>query len=272
MSRWLERGLIAAIVVAPVALALDLALRDLELRPRAYVSGGWLLAVVLGLALFGARKKLPVLPLGSARAWLRVHVFGGLAAIALFGLHVGWRVPDGGLEGALAALFVAVAASGVVGLALSRLLPLRLATRGESLLFERIPAAREALRREIGDLVVGSVEAGGANPLADFHEHRLVRFMAGPRNLLAHWMDLERPRRRLLAELDALERYASPREREVLDQIAARVQRKDDLDFQHAQQVLLKYWLFVHVPLTWALLVVAAAHVLLALGFRGDAG
>jgi hypothetical protein len=261
-----------ALGVGPVALALDLARRDLELRSQAYASGWWLLAAVIGLALFGARKKLPVLPLGSARAWLRVHAFGGVAAVALFGMHVDWRVPDGALEGLVATLFAIVAASGVVGMALSRLLPLRLTTRGESLLFERIPAAREALRREIGDLVVDAAEAGDARLLADFHEHRLVHFLAGPRNVVAHWLDLERPRRRLLAELGALARYASPREREVLDGIAARVRRKDDLDFQHAQQVLLKYWLFAHVPLTWALLVVTAAHVLLALGFRGGGG
>jgi hypothetical protein len=84
-------------------------------------------------------------------------------------------------------------------------------------------------------------------------------------------MDLESPRRRILGEIDALERYASAKERASLDEISVRVQRKDDLDYQHAQQLLLKYWLFLHVPVTWALLLVTAAHVFLVLGFRGGA-
>jgi hypothetical protein len=214
VSRWLERLLIGALIALPFAVAFELALRDAQLRSRADLSGWWLLALVLGLSLLGARKKLPVIPLGSARAWVRLHTWGGLAAIGLFGLHVDWRVPSGVLECALAGFFVLVAASGLLGLLLSRLLPMRLATRGQALLFERIPAARAALRREVADLVVGSVEAGGANLLVDFYERRLLHFFSGPRHLLAHWMDLESPRSRILAEIDALERYAREGARE----------------------------------------------------------
>jgi len=266
-----QRLLVAGLVALPLAVGLSVAVRDAQLRSGAYVSGAWLLALVVGLALLGARKKIPVLPLGSARAWMRLHLWGGLSAVALFGVHVGWRVPNGALECALAALFVAVAGSGFVGLALSRLLPVRLTTRGEAPLFERIPAERAALGREVADLALGAASAGGASLLADLYERRLLHYFSGPRHVLAHWMDLESPRRRIVAEVEALERYASPPERETLAEIVERLQRKDDLDFQHAQLLLLKYWLFVHVPLTWALLLVAAVHVLLTLGFRGSA-
>ena len=44
---------------------------------------------------------------------------------------------------------------------------------------------------------------------------------------------------------------------------------KEDLDYRWAQGVALKGWLFFHVPLTYALLLVIAAHVLLAYGFNG---
>jgi hypothetical protein len=47
---------------------------------------------------------------------------------------------------------------------------------------------------------------------------------------------------------------------------------KDDLDHHYALQATLKLWLFVHVPLTSALLVFAAFHVVLVQAFADGAG
>ncbi len=44
---------------------------------------------------------------------------------------------------------------------------------------------------------------------------------------------------------------------------------KDALDYHYAHQATLKAWLFVHVPLTYGLLIVAAAHLVLAYAFTG---
>ena len=77
-----------------------------------------------------------------------------------------------------------------------------------------------------------------------------------------HFRDLER-------ELWALDRYANDREREILGEIQERIQLKEDLDYRWAQGIALKGWLFVHVPLTYALLVSIAVHVLLVFGFHG---
>ena len=42
---------------------------------------GWLLlALVLGLTFFNARKKLPFLPLLSASTWLQAHIYLGWLA------------------------------------------------------------------------------------------------------------------------------------------------------------------------------------------------
>ena len=49
------------------------------------------------------------------------------------------------------------------------------------------------------------------------------------------------------------------------------MRRKDDLDFHEARQRLLKTWLFVHIGLTYGLVVLALLHGLLALAFRGGA-
>ena len=78
--------------------------------------------------------------------------------------------------------------------------------------------------------------------------------------------------RQLEHELFALDRYSNDEERKVLDQIHQIMIEKEDLDYRWAQGVALKYWLFIHVPLTYALMVFVAAHVLLVLGFDGRIG
>ncbi|MEJ1973431.1 MAG: hypothetical protein WDM96_13500 [Lacunisphaera sp.] len=59
------------------------------------------------------------------------------------------------------------------------------------------------------------------------------------------------------AELTELRRYLDPREVAYADQLGAVVEAKRGLDFQLAGQRLLKLWLFVHIPLSYALLISA---------------
>ncbi len=244
-------------------------LAQAQLRAVHFFSGWTLLFLVIALALFNARKKLPFLPLASATSWMQFHIYGGWFAIAVFLFHIGFSVPNGILEASLAFLFVVVALSGVLGLGISKLLPMRLTARGEAILFERIPALRAGLRREVEELVLKSASETKTTTLVDFYADRLIAYFQGPRDLIFHLIDSDRPAHRLLGDLWALERYANPKERELIAQIAERVRLKEDLDYQHAQQWTLKGWLFVHIPLTYCLLVVAALHALLAYGFHG---
>ena len=72
---------------------------------------GWILfSVMVFLAAFNTRKKLAMLPLGSARVWLHAHMAGGLLALALFWLHTGSVWPHGLYLKALAACFYLVSA------------------------------------------------------------------------------------------------------------------------------------------------------------------
>ena len=43
------------------------------------------------------------------------------------------------------------------------------------------------------------------------------------------------------------------------------------LPFQYASQRLLKLWLFVHIPLTYSLLVWTVAHIVLVFAYSGGA-
>ena len=64
-----------------------------------------ILALVLALTLFNARKKLPFLPLASAATWMQIHIYLGWFSIFVFLLHIHFRVPHGLLEATLAGVF-----------------------------------------------------------------------------------------------------------------------------------------------------------------------
>jgi len=235
----------------------------------AYLTGWILFAAMMVLTFFNARKKLPFLPLGRAETWLQIHVYLGFFTVVLFLIHLNFRAPHGWFEMALALLFALVSASGVVGLFFSRTLPRRLATRGGEVIFEKIPALRHTLRAQAESLALG---AEAKSPvIAEFYAKELEPFFAGPKNLWLHVVESRRPLNALIAELDDLRRFANDAERGKIETLAALVRQKDGLDYHRALQLTLKLWLFVHIPLTYALLIFTALHLVLVFGFSGGA-
>ncbi len=261
----------AIVVSSGLAIAFGLWVigRSLSLRDTAYLSGWILLTLTLFLTLYNARKKLTYPPLVRASTWLHFHAYGGMLSLVAFLVHLRFQWPNGRIEVVLATLFVAVAGSGIVGLFLSRAVPPRLAVRGEEVIFERIPVFRRKLREQAEQLVVDCVEVAHASTLADFYTERLADFFAGPRHFWRHLAQSSRRSRGLLAELASLDRYLGDREREAAKELAGLIEAKDSLDYHHALQGTLKGWLFVHIPLTYAMLVFIVVHVVLVHAFRG---
>lgn len=235
----------------------------------AFLTGWILFAAMLVLTFFNARKKLPFLPLGKAETWLQIHIYLGFFTVVLFLIHLNFRAPHGWFEITLAWLFALVSASGVVGLIFSRTLPRRLATRGGEVIFEKIPALRHALKSEAENLALG---AEAKSPfIAEFYAKRLAPFLSGPKNLWLHVVESRRPLNALVAELEDLRRFANDAEREKIEKLTALVRQKDGLDYHRALQLALKLWLFVHIPLTYGLLIFTALHIVLVFGFSGGA-
>ena len=261
-------GLTVAIAVAFLT-GLAAAVDSASLGNADFFTGWSLFGAVVFLALFNIRKKLPFLPLGSAAAWLNTHLYVGWFSIGLYFAHVGVRVPDGTLEIAIAALFLVVASSGVFGLFLSRSLAKRLTASGEEVIFERIPAFRAILRQEADELVLRSVSESGTSTLADYYTARLQPFFDGPRDFMGHLFGSRRARFALQSEIRSLTRYLDDSGREFQERLTDLVHRKVDLDHHYALQTMLKGWLFIHIPLTYSLLILIVIHLVLALAFSG---
>ena len=266
MRRWRN---ITITMTTAVALAVLHQAVDSALYQATFLSGWLLFVLILCLTLYRARKSITMVPIGSAASWLQFHIYLGVLSVVLFALHIGWRVPDGGLEISLAVLYILVAASGVIGLALSRIIPRRLTRRGEEVILERIPIFLAELRSDAEQLVLDSVEATDSSTIEEYFLANLHDFFARPRNFLHHLVASNRPLFTLLNELDNLGRYLNAEEREFHDRLRELVCKKDELDFHYALQLMLKVWLFVHVPLTYSLLIAAGVHMVLVHSFGG---
>jgi hypothetical protein len=241
------------------------------LLPSAFTTG-YLLAAAIGfLALYNVRKRLPFLPLGSSTAWLQWHLYVGMGTIGVFALHVGPKWPHGILDVSLAAVYLATIASGLVGLYLTRTIPAQLARVGEEVIYERIPAYRQQVRRRARELVLESVAASGATTLADFYATRLSHYFERPRGLGYRLRPTTARRRTLMREMHDVRRYLSDPEQGFCEKLFALVRRKDDLDFHEARQQFLKRWLFVHIGLTVVLVLLAGLHGIVAHAFHGGA-
>jgi hypothetical protein len=260
-------GLLA--LLAATAGALWLNAKFGALPNYAFLTGWVLLTGMFVLTIYNVRKKLPFLPLGKSETWLQIHIYLGFFTTLLFLIHLNFRLPHGWFEITLACLFVLVSGSGVVGLFFSRALPRRLATRGGEVIFEKIPALLHALKTEAEKLALGP---DAKSPVtAEFYARRLAGFFAGPKNSWLHLVESRRPLNALLAGVEDLRRTGSDAERVTLEKLALLIRQKDGLDYHRALQLTLKSWLFIHIPLTYGLLIFTALHIVLVFGFSGGA-
>ena len=182
------------------------------------------------------------------------------------------QIPDGLLESMLYLTYWIVFLSGLIGWCLSRVIPYRLLSRGQEVIFERIPMHRRKIRESVEALVFDNQDTSRGPALSDFYEKYLRTFLSGPRNQFRHILHSRRHRHQLSQRIAALRPFLNEQERVVLQQIEHQIEIKDDLDYQYALQGTLKLWLFVHVPFTYSLIVFALFHTLAVCAFASTNG
>jgi hypothetical protein len=245
------------------------------LRDPRYLDG-WLLAAGMGIQVyFHIAIKTSSLSPKAAKRFRSVHIFLGYLLIAAFILHSDFTLPDTGFEWALSAGFVLVTLSGIFGTYLewSR------RTKGridEGVGYDSIPARRAELARDVHAAVVKTDHAAAAVALPapphdawimDLYAAHLRSFFQAQRNFTAHLIGSQRPLKRLTDEIDNLSRFVDQRSQEKLAVVKNLVIEKDRLDFARVHLGLAKGWLYVHVPVTYALIVLTVLHVLVVYAF-----
>ncbi|MDJ0932201.1 hypothetical protein [Breoghania sp.] len=196
-----------------------------------------------------------------------LHTYLGLACFSAFLVHTGYGLSDAPMEWLLWTLFMLVAASGCVGALLGKPIPLHLEEHGERIIFERIPVFRRQLAEEAGAIALDSVRDGNTVSIVELYADRLAAYFACPRNIAAHLLSSNLPASHMLGELSSIERYLDEDGKARLIRLRELVEAKDNLDFQYANGELLKLWLFLHIPASWAMLLVIVAHIVIAYAF-----
>jgi hypothetical protein len=236
-------------------------------RP-ALVTGWWLFGVMVFLSAFNARKKLSMLPLGTAAAWLRWHVAGGFLALALFWLHTRTLWPSGLYEQFLAGLFYLLNLSGIIGWLMQRGYPRALSDTGVEIIYERIPAIVSHLRKQAETLVLECTQKTGSDTLARHYVETLHWFFQRPRFFWNHALfGGKQARAWVRGQCAPVRLYLNDAEREFLDRLAAVAERKADADFHYATQSLMKRWLLAHLPLAALVLLLTLWHLWLVLAY-----
>lgn len=290
--------LIATLVVTVIA---TVAYISYHLSSAHAPSGGSALGLTFGIAaaalmgfagLLGLRKKFPIWRIGRAQTWMRGHLWLGLLSLPLILFHSGFAF-GGTLSTLLMALFLLVLASGVLGAVLQHYLP-RSMTEQLPLetIFEQIESVRRQLLEEADALVapvIGPAETASkvekasagekeevseAQPANTIPEESVARLRAFYAREMRPF--LEKPSRRRNSLADArqsanifkqLRVFLPPPLDELLDDLADICEEERQLTRQARLHHLLHTWLVVHVPLSYAVLVLTAAHAWMALKF-----
>lgn len=275
-ARSLTRGLLPIITIAGLSGGLFwlTSIYEGSLRDPRYLDG-WVLAGGMGLQLFFHLAIKSGFSPRSVLRWRTFHIFLGYLLIAAFVSHCDFSWPDSAFEWMLWFGFVLVTMSGAASAFLVWSMRSKLLA-DSSLSFERIPVRRAELEREVQAAIMtddpAHIALGLPQPpydawIADLYANQLREFLQGPGNALAHLIGSQRPLRHLIDEIDEVSRYVDARNRDKLDVIRDLVIEKDGLDFAHVHLRLSRGLMFLHVPITYALMVLTVAHVMIVYAF-----
>jgi hypothetical protein len=256
-------------------------------------------ALMLFAGLIGLRKKFPVWRVGRATTWMRGHLWLGLLSFPLILFHSAFSLGAGALTRTLMVLFIIVVVSGLLGAVLQQYIP-RLMTERVQLetIYEQIDSVRTQLLEEAEKIVAdlrsalegdisfigeaqraASASAGtrggltvasglGANDqtsdiVGEFFETDLRPYLlqtSGRRSPLADKSQASGMFGQLRIQIP---RNFWPK----LTDLENLCDEKRGLDRQRLMHHVLHSWLLVHIPVSYALLALAAIHAIFALRY-----
>jgi hypothetical protein len=227
-------------------------------RPLGIALGSAALGLFGFEALLSLRRGRPAWNLGRAATWLRAHVWLGLLAFALAWLHSGFHV-RGTASFVLVALLIWVTFSGLFGLWIRRVLP-RLMTQRvpREVIHAQIPVVLEGLATEADAIIERSDDA----ELTLLYQEEVQGFLQ--RDVRGHSLLDPNKAARLFGHA---RKRVSPDKLEALADIEDICREREQLFTQQRIERFLFGWRIVHVPLSFALLVLTIAHAVVTLAY-----
>ncbi|MGZ8419251.1 MAG: hypothetical protein ACXWU3_07205 [Allosphingosinicella sp.] len=257
---WLKVGL----AISVLALA-GYALIDVQPRPNGGSAYGYALGtigvlLILWLTLLGLRKRAMTRGRWSLKAWTSAHVYLGLSLVVVATLHTGFQF-GWNVHTLAFALMMLVVLSGLYGIVAYARLPSKLGASRSDMTRPQMIDAVGKLDRQLGIAAqpLGHEEAGIVQRSIDDDA-----FGGGLRRRLSGRYPNCRTAR-ALAETRRRLAVATGEQANALESVAALLERKAAALARirgHLRiKALLEIWLYVHVPVTFALIAALAAHI-----------
>jgi hypothetical protein len=242
---------------------------------REYTHGGSTVGIAFGVAgtllilleaFFGIRKRWYRSRFGTLEQWLQSHIYLGVLVLVVLLFHSGGRFNDS-IAVATLILVAVVVFSGIFGAILYVTVP-RLLTEVESnLTVDELSEQLNQLARSMARIASAKSE-----PFQRIYNELLRESQPG---WLAGWRLLfarQRRQRREAAQWANLLGFVGRDEQEELRQmLVVSRQRKElliRLIYQQRYKNVLEAWLYIHVPVTIALLLFAALHIAAVFYYR----
>ena len=240
---------------------------------------------MLFAGLLAARKKLPVWRLGRAQSWMRGHLWLGLLSLPMILFHGGFRF-GGLLTSVLMILVIVVVASGLFGAVLQHYMPnVMTAEVTKETIFEQIGHVREGMIAE-ADAIIATVTGSGnaedlkavagsaavetvalaepaAMPLSSFYVREMRPFLQsnGADN---HALADTGTAHAVFVKLRTL---LSPEAYDTVKKLEEICDEERQLRRQARLHHWLHGWLMLHIPLSFALLLLGCVHAVMALRY-----
>ena len=246
-------------------------------------------AMMLFAMLLSFRKRYRTLRIGRVFWWMQGHVWLGLLAYPLILFHAGGFHWGGTMTQVIMWLFTVIVVSGIVGLVLQNMVPRAMLrdVRAETI-YEQIDHVTDQLRAEAEAMVeavvrrperaayaqevvpagaatvlVAEQSVDGAAVLTAFYEKEVKPF-------LMHDLPPDsrfNKEQAFLAEFAAVRQALPQSMHQTLADLQSIVEERRELERQRRMHRVLHCWLLVHVPLSFALLILATAHAVIALQY-----
>lgn len=215
--------------------------------------------LILLLAFFGIRKRWYRSTFGTLEQWLQSHIYLGLLVLVVLIFHTGMRFNDK-VAVATLILVIIVVASGVLGAILYVTVP-RLLTEVESNL------TVEDMSDQLNQLARAMARIASGRSAAFQRIHDELTKQTTPRGLAGWRLLVSRGRRvkQEAADWARLIGLVPKEEQEDLRQMLVLSRQRKELllrlVYQQRYKNVLEAWLYIHVPFTIALLVMAIVHI-----------
>ncbi len=257
---WLKISIILSLIMIVSYAMVDVQPRHNGGSWYGYILGTIGVVLILWLTMLGVRKRAMTNGAWSLKAWTSAHVYLGLSLFVIGTLHTGFQFGIN-VHTLAYAIMMFVIASGIFGIVVYTIIPRAMsANRDEMTESEMLAGLRSAdrqlheaaqpLSQRFAELVRASLEQ---NPFSG----GLMRRLSGSSS---HCLT-----RRARDEIRGETGYRPNLGDDPLEKIDALLTRKEALLARFRQHLRLKawleVWLYVHVPLTFALIAALTAHV-----------